>query len=162
MDRHDVLEATVTTEIDEKRQKRRYVRLEIFSPMNFATIMVEPGQRTRLHPDKKAGVLLNLSGGGALISTGDTVTSGDLVLMKFDVRGFEALTNVLGRVKRVEEEADGERLFGVEFLDPEHLDDPELVLALSRLAEYPKDFNQGLKRMIARFVFQRQVSTETE
>ncbi|MBI3872846.1 MAG: PilZ domain-containing protein [candidate division Zixibacteria bacterium] len=145
-----------------KGQKRRYVRLEIFSPVGFAAIVVEDGKRVRLHPDKKAGVLLNLSGGGALISSTDQATSGELVLMKFDIKGFDALTNVLGRVKRVEEQDDGERLIGIEFLSPEQLGDPVLETALTRLTEHPKDFADGLSRLISRYVFARQVEAEKE
>ncbi|MEW5701253.1 MAG: PilZ domain-containing protein [Candidatus Zixiibacteriota bacterium] len=145
-----------------KQQKRRYVRLEIFSPVAFATIVTDADGRVRLHPEKKAGVLLNLSGGGALISTHDAVTSGSLVLMKFDIKGFDALTSVLGRVKRVEDSEDGERLVGVEFLDPAQLNDHALAAGLARLTEHPKDFTEGLGRIISRYVFQRQIETESE
>jgi len=145
-----------------RQQKRRFVRLEIFSPVAFTSIVTENDGRVRLRPEKKAGVLLNLSGGGALISSQDSATSDELVLMKFDVKGFDALTNVLGRVKRVEDCADGERLIGVEFLDPSQLDDPVLSAGLSKLTENPKDFTEGLSRLISRYVFQRQIEADPE
>ena len=144
------------------RQKRRYVRLEIFSPVEFATILVGDDQRIRLHPEKKAGVLLNLSGGGALISTTDAVASDELLLMRFDIKGFDSLTDILCRVKRVEESGDGERLVGVQFLTPDELSDRDLAARLSRLTAHPRGFEEGISRLISRYVFQRQVESETD
>ena len=143
-------------------QKRRFVRLEVFSPVAFNSIVVETDKRVRLHPEKKAGVLLNLSGGGVLISTIDRATEGEFILMKFDIKGFDALTNVLGKVKRVESCEDGESLMGVEFLSVEQIEDPVVANGLSRLADHPQEFAQGLSRLISRFVFQRQIETHTE
>ncbi|MBI5867633.1 MAG: PilZ domain-containing protein [candidate division Zixibacteria bacterium] len=141
-------------------QKRRYVRLEIFSPVSYYSIVTDEAQRARRHPAKKAGLLLNLSGGGVLISTTDNVLSNEFVLLTFEIKGFDALTSVLGRVKRVEECEDGERLVGVEFLTPEQVDDPVLATSLSRLSDNPLGFSDSLRRLISRFVFQRQVETE--
>ncbi len=146
----------------DKAQKRRYVRLEVFSPVAFNSIVVEADKRVRLHPEKKAGVLLNLSGGGVLISTTDRASEGEFVLMKFDLKGFDALTNVLGKVKRVEVCEDGECLVGIEFLAIEHVDDPVIANGLSRLADHPKEFAQGLSRLISRYVFQRQIETHVD
>jgi c-di-GMP-binding flagellar brake protein YcgR len=143
-------------------EKRRYVRLEIFSPVEFSAVVVEDDKRVRLHPDKKAGILLNLSGGGALISTTDSVDADSLLLMKFNIKGFDSLANILCRVKRVEESEDGECLFGVQFLTVEELDDPEVAAGLSRLTAHPEGFETGISRLISRYVFQRQVETETD
>lgn len=146
----------------DRAQKRRYVRLEVFSPVAFISIVVEADKRVRLHPEKKAGVLLNLSGGGVLISTTDRASEGELILMKFDLKGFDALTNVLGKVKRVEVCEDGECLVGIEFLAIEDVDDPVVANGLSRLADHPKEFAQGLSRLISRYVFQRQIETHVD
>jgi len=144
------------------RQKRRYVRLEIFSPVEFATILIGDDKRVRLHPEKKAGILLNLSGGGALISTTDAATAEELVLMRFDIKGFDSLTDILCRVKRVEDSGDGERLVGVQFLSPDELEDRDLAARLSRLTAHPRGFEEGISRLISRYVFQRQVDSETD
>jgi hypothetical protein len=115
-----------------------------------------------LHPEKKAGLLLNLSGGGVLLSTTDRAVEGEHLLMKFDISGFDSLTNVLGIVKRVEMCEDGECLVGIEFLAIENVTDPMVALGLSRLAEHPQEFTQGLSRLVSRYVFQRQIETHTE
>jgi c-di-GMP-binding flagellar brake protein YcgR len=145
-----------------RKQKRRYVRLEVFSPVGFSSIVIESDKRVRIHPEKKSGVLLNLSGGGVLISSTDRVAEEEFLLMKFDIKGFDALTNVLGKVKRVDAQEDGELLIGIEFISPEQLDDPILASTMMRLTEHPKDFSEGMSRLISRYVFQRQIETESD
>jgi c-di-GMP-binding flagellar brake protein YcgR len=162
MPSHKQTTDTAGAATDARRQKRRFVRLDIFSPVEFSVLQIDADQRVRLHPQKRAGVLLNLSGGGVLIATADPVASGDLVIMKFDIKGFDSLTNVLGKVKRVEDQQEDERLVGIEFLDPEQLDDPALATALTRLSENPREFSAGLRRLISRYVFQRQVESGKE
>lgn len=149
----------VTGAGNDEQQKRRYVRLEVFSPVGISEI-ARTGERVYLRPDKKAGVLLNLSGGGALISTGDVVTQDALVLLRFEIKGFDALENILGRIKRIERQADGESLVGIEFITVEEIEDPMLVAALDKLAEHPMGMKAGVSRMISRYVFQRQIETE--
>jgi len=153
---------TKSKETAAAHQKRRYVRLEIFSPVSFSSIVIGEDKRARRHPAKKAGILLNLSGGGVLISTTDNVLTGEYVLLGFDIKGFEALTSVLGRVKRVEECEDGERLVGIEFLTPDQVDDPAIATSLSRLSDNPLGFSDSLRRLVSRYVFQRQVESESK
>jgi hypothetical protein len=111
----------------------------------------------RSHPEKRTGVLLNLSGGGALISSSDQAAADDLLLMTFEIKGMETLSNILGRVKRVEVCEDGERLIGIEFLTPDQIDDPALADGLARLTDNPMGFSESLKRLVSRYVFQRQI-----
>ena len=113
------------------QQKRRHVRLDIFSPVSFHTLIVEKDYRVRSKPGQKAGILLNLSGGGALISSTDEVQDNDLLLMKFDIKGLETMSEVIGKVKRVEQCEDGENLVGVEFVTNDHIDDPKLAEVLN-------------------------------
>ncbi len=142
------------------RQERRYVRLEIFSPVDFSVLTIDKEKRVRRHPEKRAGILLNLSGGGALIATNDQAACDDMVIMSFRIKGFENLTDVLGLVKRVEECEDGERLMGVQFVTPEQVNDPELSKSLARLTTNPMGFSDSLKRLVSRYVFQRQIDSE--
>jgi c-di-GMP-binding flagellar brake protein YcgR len=144
------------------QQKRRHVRLDIFSPVEFHVLIVENDHRVRSHPAKKAGILLNLSGGGALISSTDEVTGGDLVLMRFDIKGMETMSEVVGKVKRVEQCEDGEYLIGAEFLTADLIEDPKLADALARLSGDPLAFTDTLKRVVSRFVFQRQIDAEMD
>jgi hypothetical protein len=144
------------------QQKRRHVRLDIFSPVAFHALVVEKDYRIRSKPGKKAGILLNLSGGGALISSTDEVMEEDLLLLKFDIKGLEMMSDVVGKVKRVEQCEDGENLVGIEFLTTDHIGDPKLAEALSRLSGDPLAFTETLQRVVSRFVFQRQIDTEMD
>jgi len=150
------------TRTESKHQKRRHVRLDIFSPVGFHVLIIDQDMRIRSHPDKKAGILLNLSGGGALISSTDQVEADTLLLMRFDIKGLERISDVLGKVKRVEACDDGEMLIGVEFLTPDQIEDPRLAEGLSRLAGDPLAFTDSLKRLVSRFVFQRQIDAEMD
>ena len=143
-------------------QKRRHVRLDIFSPVGFNVLVIEKDGRVRSHPAMKAGILLNLSGGGALISSTDDVQMDDLLLLKFDIKGLETMSEVLGKVKRVEQCEDGENLIGIEYVTTDQIDDPKLAEALARLTGDPLAFTESLKRLVSRFVFQRQIDAEMD
>ncbi len=153
---------TTQTNNTGKMQKRRYVRLEIFSPVGFSVVQIDKDKRVRTHPEKKGGVLLNISGGGALISSNDKVGNDDLLLLTFDIKGFDQLSNVLARVKRVEECEDGERLIGLEYVTADQIDDETLADNLARLPGNPMGFAENLKRIVSRFVFQKQIEAESE
>ncbi len=156
------MKETTKTGAQKPKQKRRHVRLDIFSPVGFHLLVVENDMRVRSHPAKKAGILLNLSGGGALISSTDEVHAKDLLLMRFDIKGLETFSDIVGKVKRVEQCEDGEYLIGVEFFTTDQIDDPKLADALSRLAGDPLTFTETLKRVVSRFVFQRQIDMEMD
>ena len=149
---------------DEKIQRRRWVRLEIFSPVTLHELIVDPEeQKVRRTLKEKSGMILNISGGGVLLSTFDPFNDGDYLLMKFEIKGFEALADVLGKVKRVESCPDGENLIGIEFLTVQSVEEEWLTEQLTRLVDDPLGFSERLHRMVSRFVFRRQVmDTPTE
>ena len=151
-------------EKDEKVQRRRWVRLEIFSPVTLHQLIVDTEQQTvRRSFKEKSGMILNISGGGILLSTFDPFNECDYLLMKFEIKGFEALADVLGKVKRVESCSDGENLIGIEFLTPQSVEEGWLAEQLMRLVDDPLGFSDRLHQMVSRFVFRRQVmDTPTE
>jgi c-di-GMP-binding flagellar brake protein YcgR len=150
--------------VDEKAQRRRWVRLEIFSPVVVHELVVDTEkQAVRRAFKEKSGMILNISGGGVLLSTFDTLTEEDYLLLKFEIKDFEAITDVLGIVKRVENCSDGEKLVGIEFLTPDSLADGWLSDQLVRMIDDPLGFSERLHRLVSRFVFRRQVAdTPTE
>jgi len=147
------------TETAQLPQRRRWVRLEICSPVVVHQLNIDrEGRAVRRSFKEKTGMILNLSGGGVLLSTFDSLDEGDYLLMKFEIKGFEALADVLGKVKRVETCADGEILVGIEFATPETEQEDWLTDQLRRLVADPLGFSDRLHRMVSRFVFQRQVA----
>jgi len=147
------------TRSDEKTQRRRWVRLEIFSPVMVHELVVDAEkQAVRRAFKEKTGMILNISGGGVLLSTFDTLTEDDYLLLRFEIKDFEVISDVLGIVKRVENCSDGEKLVGIEFLTPDTLDKGWLADQLVRMIDDPLGFSERLHRLVSRFVFRRQVA----
>lgn len=146
----------------EQVQRRRWVRLEVFSPVTLNELIANQQERTvRRAFKEKSGMILNISGGGVLLSTFDSLCEDDYLLMKFKIKDFDVLSDVLGRVKRVESCPDGENLVGVEFLTPESIEDTWLAEQLAELIDDPLGFSDRLHRLVSRYVFSRQVSDTT-
>jgi hypothetical protein len=141
------------------KQRRRWVRLELFSPVTIHELEIDANSRTvRRKDEEKSAMILNISGGGVLLSTFDGLTADDLILMKFQIKEFDTLSDVLGRIKRVETAGDSERLIGVEFLTPEKVDEEWLADQLAQLVDDPMGFSDRLHRLVSRFVFRQQIS----
>ncbi len=150
---------TQTADAKENKQRRRWVRLEICSPVGVQEIIVDHDHRSVHRISKeKTGMILNISGGGVLLSTFDSFGEDDYLLLKFEIKDFEVLADVLARVKRIEKCPDGESLIGVEFLTPEKMDDGWLSETLTGLVEDPLGFSDRLHQMVSRYVFRRQVA----
>jgi hypothetical protein len=146
----------------EKVQRRRWVRLEVFSPVVVRELIADSQEKTiRRAFKEKSGMILNISGGGVLLSTFDSLCEGDYLLLKFKIKDFEALSDVLGKVKRVESCPDGEHLVGIEFLTPDAISDPWMAEQLAELVDDPLGFSDRLHRLVSRYVFRRQVSDTT-
>jgi len=147
------------TDPDNKPQRRRWVRLEIFSPVVIRELVIDTEQRAvRRAVKEKSGMILNISGGGVLLSTFDSLSEGDYLLLKFEIKDFEVISDVLGIVKRTEGCPDGENLVGIEFLTADSLEESWLSSQLVRLIDDPLGFSERLHRLVARFVFRRQVA----
>ncbi len=140
-------------------QRRRWVRLELFSPVTIHALEIDSeAQTVTRNPDEKSGMILNISGGGVLLSTFDGLSADDLILMKFQIKEFDTLSDVLGRIKRVESSGDAETLIGVEFLTPENVEEAWLADQLAQLIDDPLGFSDRLHRLVSRFVFRQQLS----
>jgi len=144
---------------NEQPQRRRWVRLEIFSPVILHQLIIdEAGQSVKRSGHEKSAMILNISGGGVLLSTFDSLSEGDYLLMKFEIKGFDALADVLGKAKRVEHCPDGENLIGIEFLTPSNLDEDWLSNQLKGMVEDPLGFSERLHSLVSRYVFRHQVA----
>ncbi len=141
------------------QQRRRWVRLELFSPVTIHELEIDAKARTVKRKDaEKSAMILNISGGGVLLSTFDGLSAEDLILMKFQIKEFDTLSDVLGRIKRVETAGDSETLIGVEFLTPEKVKEGWLADQLAQLIDDPMGFSDRLHRLVSRFVFRQQIS----
>ena len=68
-------------------QRRRWVRLELFSPVTIHELHIDMEQQSlERSPDEKSAMILNISGGGVLLSTFDKLTPESLILLKFKIK----------------------------------------------------------------------------
>ncbi len=137
-----------------KARRRRYVRLEIAAPVVFSLIdMDRPLDHD--HLDQQTGTILNISGGGALLACPAQLPENSFLSMNLELTGLEMLTGVVGKVKRVDDDGDGEYLVGVEFCTEQEL---ATVFGETNIGSVISSFDNRIKRYLLRYVFANKVS----
>jgi len=144
-----------------KDQRRRYIRLEIGEPIQFAILK---DKSEGFWPDGDGplfkGDILNISAGGVLLVSDSAVGEGSIIVLRFSLQEIEVIDNVIGLVKRVDAE-DDHYLVGVEFISNEYLDDvfsqPEIDILGNRVAS----FDEQLRRVLNKYVYYKRVSNES-
>ena len=129
-------------------QGRKYVRIEITSPVDFRLLIPKRG-RIELSKDKCSGKILNLSCGGILLESGEAIREGTFLLLSLNLNGLVVLEGVLGKTKRVESAEDGEYLIGVEFCLREELENFAPKEQIEKLPVKVASFNHKLKEIIS-------------
>ena len=137
----------------ERDNQRRYIRLEILSPVElaivkdiFGTFHYQSGERT------VDGSILNISPGGILVELDQPVNEGDIVSMTFTIENSETLEHVLGVVKRLDIN-EGFQLAGIEFVNKERLTDRLTRPEMEELDESYADFAAKIKDVLKRHVY---------
>jgi hypothetical protein len=148
----DMLKAREPLEI-ERDERRRFVRLEISTPMSLQTIKDSEGH---YWPEGdwhiKNGTILNLSASGVLVDLDQTLEEGDVVAMNFTFQDVEGISNVLGLVKRADLEADG-CLVGIEFISVEYLLDHFTQAEIDLLADNYTNFDNSIRQLLNRYIY---------
>ena len=146
-----------------KEEKRRFIRLEIAEPIDLSMLKDDVNG---YWPDGDGpsykGSILNLSAGGVLVISDSPVKEGMLVLLKISLQDIEVLDNVIGLVKRVDDDAEGERLIGVEFISREYLKDVFSSSEIELLPDNIASFNELLKKTLNKYVYYKRVSEESK
>ena len=130
--------------------KRRFVRLEISSPVSLKTLKDIFGH---FAPDQQTttieGTILNISDGGVLVDLTAPVNEGDIVVIRFTLQEEETVDNVLGLIKRSETDGDC-FLTGIEFINRNRLSDllseGEIDLLSNELTDFGGRVGTVLKR----------------
>ncbi len=142
-----------------KEDKRRFVRLEISSPMSLQKIKDSAGG---FWPDGDwhviNGSILNISAGGVLVDLNQEVNSGDIVSMHFTMQKVEEISNVLGLVKRVDGD-DGSFITGIQFISAGYLLDHFSRGEVDLLADQHTNFSESVQNILNKYLDQR---TEVE
>jgi len=136
----------------EKDERRRYVRLEISSPMELQKIK-DIGGRFWPRGDHRVitGLILNISASGVLIEVNEPVNEGDVVVMRFTLQDVEELPHVLGLVKRSDFD-DETYLIGIEFVSRNDLADSFTELEMSELSPDMADFDETVRTVLNRYI----------
>jgi hypothetical protein len=137
-----------------RARRRRYVRLEIAAPVVYLPLDIDrPLDRDYLK--QQTGTLLNISGGGALLACPQRLNENSFVSMDLELTGLEMLTGVVGKVKRVDDDGDGEYLVGIEFCSEQEL---TAVFGDANIGSVISSFDNRIRRYLLRYVFANKVS----
>jgi c-di-GMP-binding flagellar brake protein YcgR len=140
-----------------QHKRRKYVRLEVNSPLKFKVFMPS---KTDLHLDDKLsceGTVLNISGGGVLMETDFRVNEDDFLVMEFSLVDADALTGIIGKVKRVEQDETGKILVGIEFMTPEQLEAELPSEVIDQIGVEIFSFDDQLRKMLMKYVFSQKI-----
>lgn len=140
-----------------QENQRRFVRLEISSPMSLYMIKDIFGNfQTGEQEFTIDGKILNLSMGGVLIEVDQSLNEGDIVAMRFSLQEGETIDNVLGVIKRSDQDGDC-CLAGIEFVDRDHLADKLSQGEMDILSDRLTDFKDSIRQVLERYVYQERV-----
>ncbi len=140
----------------ERDERRRYVRLEISSPMQLRKIRDIGGQYWP-NGERRVidGLIYNISANGVLVEVQQPVNEGDVVTMCFTLQDVESVEHVLGLVKRVDDDEEG-YLVGIEFITREDLKDLFTREELGQLSNQLVAFDESVRRVLNKYVKQTQ------
>lgn len=140
-----------------QHKRRKYVRLEVNSPLKFKAIM-PPNMDLNLD-DKMTcmGTVLNISGGGVLMESEFRVNEEDFLVMEFSLVDADKLTGIIGKVKRVDTDETGKMLVGVEFMTPEQLQEELPAEVIDSIGIEIFSFDEQLRKMLLKYVFSQKV-----
>jgi hypothetical protein len=146
----------------EMQDSRRFVRIEISSPMSLSKIKdaggnFEPdGDWHTLH-----GLILNISAGGVLVEVDQPLLEGDVVSMHFTLQEIESIDNVLGLVKRADED-EGAFLAGIQFITREYLRDIFSQAEMDLLPDRLTNFNESIRDVLNKYIFLERIAAAAE
>ncbi len=146
----------------EKQDQRRFVRLEISSPMSLNHVrdlagnFWPEGDRHYIN-----GTVLNISTGGVLAELDEQVHEGDVVSMRFTLQDVETLDHILGLVKRADHD-DGAFLVGIEFLTRERMVDIFSQGEMDILSDKLTDFDDQVRTVLGRYIHRERLSSPME
>ncbi len=137
----------------EQENCRRYIRLEISSPMSVRRIKDIFGNFWPTEQDFHIdGMILNISAGGVLVEVDQPLNEGDIVAMRFRLQDVEDLDHVLGIVKRTDQDEDA-CLAGIEFVGREFLNDHLSESEIGLLDDKFDDFQRCVQQALSKYLY---------
>lgn len=146
----------------DKENQRRFVRLEISSPMSLNKIKDTFGN---FWPAGEGytidGDILNISAGGVLVEIDQPLNEGDIVAMRFSLQEAETLDNVLGTIKRTDQD-ESCYLVGIEFIGRDYLLDKLSEGEMEMLSENLSNFTQTVQDVLKKYIYRERVTPHEE
>ncbi|MFQ6031850.1 MAG: PilZ domain-containing protein, partial [Candidatus Zixiibacteriota bacterium] len=139
-------------------QGRKYVRIEIASPIDFRLLSLKRGG-IRLSKNRSSGKILNLSCGGILLESREAIPEETFLLLSLNLNGLVVLEGVLGKTKRVEPTGGGEYLVGVEFCSRDELENFASKEQIEELPVKVASFDHKLKEIVSGYVRTARLAT---
>jgi hypothetical protein len=135
-----------------RENRRRFIRLEIASPMALHRIKDTEGHYwSESDWQSINGTILNISASGVLVDLDQAVDEGDVVSMHFRLQDVENLDDILGLVKRTDVESEG-CLAGIEFVTREYLADHFSQAEMELLGDRYTNFNNSVRQVLNKYV----------
>jgi hypothetical protein len=136
-----------------QEDQRRYVRIEISSPMSMRKVKDAFGN---FWPEGDTysidGTILNMSAGGVLVEINEPLADGEVVLLRFTTQGEKAVDNILGLTKRCEACDESAYLAGVQFIDRQQLLDVMSEAEIDSLSGECDDFQDRVMHMLQQHI----------
>ena len=136
----------------EQENRRRFVRLQISSPMSMRKIKDIFGNYWPDGGDYAiSGSILNISACGVLVELDQPLNEGDVVAMRFALEKVDPLDGILGIVKRcdVDDEAS---LAGIEFVERKDLSDRLTNAEMELLSQKLMNFRASVRDVLGRYI----------
>lgn len=138
---------------------RKYVRLELSSPIRFRLLTCGKG-KLKLSKVKISADILNLSEGGMLLLTGSAVPDEGFMVLTLNLNRLVMLEGILGKIKRVEPSGEGDFLVGLQFASDEELKQLASSEEIGRLPVKVVSFDHKIREIISGYLRTAELAAE--
>jgi c-di-GMP-binding flagellar brake protein YcgR len=140
----------------ERKQRRRYVRLDISGKMKFR-IIESSGDSSMGAGLEVDGNLLNISAGGVLFESPMKIQKDSIVILTFSLKGCHMLENILAVIKRCEKTGNNNFLMGAELVTKNNYAEYGLKKLEDFLPQGTGTFGDNLQKLVVQFIYQQQI-----
>lgn len=137
----------------QSKQRRRYVRLDITSPIDIKLLVPASGENETAGMIPFRGEVINVSAGGMLIESTDAMPENEYIVLEFELNKKAKLEGIVGKIKRCDTEDDCRHFVGIEFCTKEDIDQNCPAEYQQLLNEQCVSFDEKVRELINKHVF---------
>lgn len=135
------------------KQRRRYVRLDITSPIDIKLLVPASEENETAGMIPFRGEVINVSAGGMLIESTDAMPEDEYIVLEFELNATAKLTGIVGKIKRCDTEDESRHYIGIEFCTKEDIDRNCPGEYQQLLKEQCTSFDEKVRELINKHVF---------